>query len=137
VIDDRVDDAVDGIRIRGATSSLVLGNTVVDARSHGVKVDGRGSADAAGTVIEHNSLSGHGPSPTSLKVARKLIRVDDNTGAWDYPWRHDLARALGWFVGPLFWALLFLVIFAGRLIIGGSRWRQKRLRPAPETQREA
>jgi parallel beta-helix repeat protein len=102
-----------GIRLRQTSRSRVMKNVMVRMRDHGVKVDGpRGPAES-GIVLAHNRISGSGPSPILSAAGPGDVHIRGNTERWNYPLAHDLATAMGGFVGPGLWALLFATVIFG------------------------
>jgi parallel beta-helix repeat protein len=116
-----------GVRVRGAADTLVRANRLLAITAHGVTVDGPSGA-SAGTVIDDNVIEGAGSSPVHL-VAGGGVDERDNHEAWDYPLAHDLARALGWAVGPALWLLILGGALLGPLAfrVGGRRTQLRRL----------
>ena len=114
-----------GVRLRNTARTDATANIISGVFSHGFKVDG--SEDRA-TTIDDNRIAGHGPKPVFVED-RVLDEVSTagNVTEWNYPFAHDLARALGWFVGPMLWALLGAAVVLGPLIV-----RRRALRPATQ-----
>lgn len=114
-----------GVRLRNTVRTDATENVVRDVFSHGFKVDG--SADRA-TTIADNRITGHGPQPVFVegRVAGE-VSADRNKSEWNYPFAHDLARAMGWFVGPALWGLLLAAVVFGPLIV-----RRRAGRPATQ-----
>lgn len=102
-----------GVRLRETARSRVMGNVMVRMRDHGVKVDGlRGPAQTR-IVLAHNRISGSGPSPILSDEGPRDVDIHGNAERWDYPPTHDIAAAMGAFVGPGIWALLFATVVFG------------------------
>jgi len=87
-----------GVRMRDTTRTDAVENTVTDVVSHGFKVDGFEDRD---TTIADNRIIGRGPTPVFVEErVSDEVAVDGNESTWNYPFAHDLARALGWFRRP-------------------------------------
>lgn len=107
-----VTGASTGARLRDAPSSVVTDNALLAMRGHGVKVDGGDGPRDAAVLLAHNRIVGSGRSPI-LSDVRMLARA--NRERWNYPFIHDVARAMSWFVGPGLWLLLLLAVTVGPL----------------------
>ncbi len=106
--------AFTGVRLRNAGGTSLIGNVMVAMQGHGVKADGGGPA-SAGTVVSNNTISGRGTSPILSNVGHGALVVQRNAQSWNYPFAHDLARTLAWFVGPGVWLLLLVAVTLGSL----------------------
>jgi parallel beta-helix repeat protein len=104
-----------GVRLRETSRSLVTGNVMVRMRDHGVKIDGSRGPAQRGIVLAHNRISGSGPSPILSDAGPGDVDLHANTARWNYPRAHDIAAAMGAFVGPGLWALLFATVVFGPL----------------------
>jgi hypothetical protein len=92
-----------------------------------VKIDASRGPAETGIVLAHNRISGSGPSPILSDAGPGEVDMHGNTERWDYPRTHDIAAAMGAFVGPGIWALLFATVVLGPvpfLLI--TRLRRKR-----------
>ena len=126
ISDNVIRGAETGVRMRNTARTEATDNVVRGVFSHGFKVDG--SEDRA-TRIVGNRILGHGPAPVYVepRVVGE-VSAEGNTHRWNYPFAHDLARLLGWFVGPALWGLLLAAVIFGRLLV-----RRRSLRPATQS----
>jgi parallel beta-helix repeat protein len=110
-----ISGAETGARLRNTARTEATDNVVRGVVSHGFKVDGFEDRDI---TIAGNRITGRGPNPVFIE-GRVLdeVSADRNVSEWNYPFAHDLARALGWFVGPMLWALLLAAVVLGPLIV--------------------
>jgi hypothetical protein len=103
-----------GIRVRGAPATLLVGNTIKEVTSHGIKVDGNMERVVTATRVSANQITGQGSSPIRIAVAKgDRVRAGRNASEWNYPFQHKLARLLSWFVGPGLWVALLLLALRG------------------------
>ena len=122
ISDNVIRGAETGVRLRNTARTQATDNVVRGVVSHGFKVDGHEDHD---TEIAGNRIAGRGPAPVFVEP-RILDQVSShgNVTDWNYPFAHDLARLLGWFVGPTLWGLLLAAVILGPLI------RRRAARPA-------
>jgi parallel beta-helix repeat protein len=108
-----IERAGTGVRLRKTWKVHLEGNAIDGMRDHGVKIDGaQGPADES-ILLVHNRMSGSGTSPILSDGEPQDVVARDNSERWDYPFAHDLACALAWFVGPGLWVLLFAAAVLG------------------------
>jgi parallel beta-helix repeat protein len=117
-----VADTPTGVRIHGAADATVTRNRILRVVSHAVKVDDAGRASATRVLIGQNRIHGSGTSPILVDTAREgTVRQRNNAIDWDYPFSHDVARALRTRVGPGLWILLLLTALGGPLVVAVLR----------------
>ena len=115
-----------GVRLRNTARTQATENIVRAVVSHGFKVDGH---EDRATEIAGNRITGRGPAPVFVEQrVRGEVAVDDNAIEWNYPFAHDLARVLGWIVGPAIWLGLLAAVVLGPLIV-----RRRVARPATQS----
>jgi parallel beta-helix repeat protein len=105
ILGNQVVGATTGLRIRGASETIVRANALLGARGHAVSIDGGAQVRGDGIVLEDNTLTGRGASPVLVRHTPRLERRR-NRVRWDYPTGHDASRVLGWLVGPGVWLLI-------------------------------
>jgi parallel beta-helix repeat protein len=128
IFDNLVRGGPTGVRIRGAKSTTVRANMLLDLRAHAVSIEGGARDAAADVVIDRNTITGAGRSPLHFEGGDR-VRVRRNDVAWDYPSEHDLARVLAWGVGPGIWLLILGAATLGSLAAardGTARRRRRR-----------
>jgi len=113
----RVLGAPTAVRIRGADATIVRGNDLLDAAAHGLIVDRAGRRPATGVVVEDNTITGRGTSPILVRASPRPERRH-NRVVWDYPTARDVARALGWVIGPGLWLVIVGLAALGPALFG-------------------
>lgn len=115
LIDNQIEGAFTGVRVRGSRSTAIRSNRFERMNGHAVKFDGDTVADSSMTA---NALNGKGTSPVYMDLRdEREIELRGNTQNWDFHFAHDLARLLGWVIGPAFWAGLLGLALVGPLLI--------------------
>lgn len=113
IVDNRIDGAFTGVRVRSARSTVIRGNKFVNMNGHAIKFDGVGISNSS---ITSNLLGGRGTSPVYVQVPKSSedeIEMTANEQEWNFHFAHDLSRLLGWVIGPAFWAGLLGLALIG------------------------